>query len=181
MFRRPLRRTMMRPLVANVPPALQRANRLMAEGRYVEASEIFEQFARGAMMRNGPRAPWFFIQAGQANILAGRVPNGMESILTGLKVFSERGELQQLYRVGSRVMNDLNSRGLTAEAGLIEIFIKQGVPANFVPGAGLPVQKPRVLPTSCTGCGGPIRSDEVDWADELTAECPYCGSSLRTE
>lgn len=180
MFRRPLRRAMVRSMVNNVPPALQRANRLMTEGSYDEASEIFEQFAHGAMMRNGPRAPWFFIQAGQANILAGRVPHGIEEIQMGLKVFSKRGQIQQLYRVGTRVVNELNNRGLKAEAEQIQALIKQSTPANFVPGV-VSVQKPRALPTSCPGCGGPIRSDEVDWADEVTAECPYCGSSLRAE
>jgi hypothetical protein len=180
MFRRPFRRALIRPMVNTVPPALQRANRLMAEGSYAEASEIFEQFARGAMMRNGPRAPWFFIQAGQANILAGRVPHGMEEIQMGLKVFSDRGQVQQVNRVGTRVVNDLNNRGLKAEAGQIQALISQSTPANFVPG-GMPERKPRALPTSCPGCGGPIRSNEVDWADEVTAECPYCGSSLRAE
>ncbi len=180
MFRRPLRRAMLRPMVNNIPPALQRAHRLMTEGSYSDAAEIFEQFARGAMMRNGPRAPWFYIQAGQANILAGRIPKGMEDIQMGLKVFSDRGQVQQLYRVGTRVVNELNNRSMKAEAEQIQTVISQNTPANFTP-TGMPASKPRTLPTKCPGCGGPIRSDEVDWVDEITAECPYCGSSLRAE
>lgn len=26
-----------------------------------------------------------------------------------------------------------------------------------------------------------LRLDEVEWADEMTAECPYCGSAVRAQ
>jgi hypothetical protein len=181
MFRRPIRRAMVRSMMNPVPPALQRANRLIAENQFSEAAGIFEQFAKGAMMRGGPRAPWFFIQAGHANILAGSASAGLEQIQTGLNIFKEHSQMQQIYQVGTRIVNDLNSRGLKAEAVQVEDAVKKYLPAGFTPGAGLSAKKPRVLPTSCPGCGGPIRSDEVEWADELTAECPFCGSSIRAE
>ncbi len=42
-------------------------------------------------------------------------------------------------------------------------------------------EKHPVLPTHCPGCGAPIHPDDVDWIDNVTAECEYCGSPVRGE
>ena len=115
MFRRPFTRPMRRVMMGSVPPALQRANQLMAAGQYAQAADIFEQFARGALVRNGPRAPWFFLQAGQARILAGQIPAGMAHLQQGLSLFAARGQWQKLHNGGMRFVTELNAHGLTAE------------------------------------------------------------------
>jgi hypothetical protein len=154
----------------------------MAAGQYEAAAEIFEQFARGALARNGPRAPWFFLQAGQARLLAGQVPAGMAHLQQGLSLFVARGQFQKLYNAGMRFVAELRACGLSAEAKQIEAYLKTTLPAGFVAGPGPGAGKPKpVLPTNCPGCGGPIRSDEVEWVDDVTAECPYCGSAVRAE
>ena len=182
MFRRPFGRPGRRLIVGNIPPALQRANQLMATGQYEAAAEIFEQFARGALARNGPRAPWFFLQAGQARLLAGQVPAGMAHLQQGLSLFAARGQFQRLYRAGMRFVAELKARNLSADAKQIEDYLKTTLPAGFVAGPATAAEKPKpVLPTTCHGCGGPIRSDEVEWVDDVTAECPYCGSAIRAE
>jgi hypothetical protein len=182
MFRRSFRPPIRRVQVGSIPPALQRANTLMASGKYDEAAGIFEQFARGALARNGPRAPWFFLQAGQARLLAGQPSVGIVHIQQGLSLFASRGQFQRLYQAGTRVVTELKAHSLTAEAQQIEQYLKATLPAGFVPESGSSPEKPKpVLPTNCPGCGGPIRSDEVEWVDELTAECPYCGSSVRAQ
>jgi hypothetical protein len=33
----------------------------------------------------------------------------------------------------------------------------------------------RNLPAQCPYCGGPLRSDQVEWIDAQRAECGYCG------
>jgi len=182
MFRRPLGRPVRRVMPVNIPPALQRANQLMAAGQYVAAAEIFEQFARGALARNGPRAPWFFLQAGHCRIQAGQIPAGMAHLQQGLSLFAARGQFQKLYHAGMRFVTELKARNLSVEAKQIEDYLKVSLPAGFVAGAGTEAQKPKaILPTNCHGCGGPIRSDEVEWVDDVTAECPYCGSAVRAE
>jgi hypothetical protein len=194
MFRRPIRRPLRRVQAGGVhpalqgaraggiPPALQRANQLMASGNFAESAGIFEQFANGAMVRNGPRAPWFFLQAGHARIMAGQVPAGMAHIQQGLSLFAARGQFQKLHHAGMRSVTELKARGMDEEAHQIEQYLKATMPAGFVPGADPGMEKARpVLPTNCPACGGSIRSDEVEWVDELTAECPYCGSSVRAQ
>jgi hypothetical protein len=182
MFRRSIGRPLRRALAGEAPPALRRANQLMAAGQYAAAAEIFEQFGRGALTRGGPRAPWLFLQAGRARVLAGQVPVGMSHFEQGLSLFAARDQLQQLHQTGNRLVAELKERGLAAEAQRLEGYLRTALPSGFTSpqaaGAGKPTP---ILPTNCTGCGAPIRSDEVDWVDEVTAECPYCGSAVRAE
>ena len=180
MFRRQFGRPMRRPMGPDVPPALQRTNELMSIGQYAAAAENYELFARGALQRGGPRAPVFFLQAGRARILAGQVPVGMAHIQQGLSIFASRGQVAEVQRAGTRVIAELNERGLAAEAAQVEAYLKTVIPAGFVATPGAAKPKP-VLPTNCPGCGGPIRSDEVAWVDDITAECPFCGSAVRAE
>jgi hypothetical protein len=182
MFRRPFGRPMRRPQGVDMPPALRRAHELMAIGEYAAAAENFELFARGAVQRGGPRAPIFLLQAGRCRILAGHVPVGMNHIQQGLSIFAARGQTAELQRAGIRIVAELNERGLGTEATQIEAYLKTSIPADFSARPGSGAAKPkRVLPTNCPGCGGPIRSDEVEWVDEATADCPFCGSPIRAE
>jgi hypothetical protein len=183
MFRRGMNRPLRRGIRADIPPALQRANRLMAAGQYAAAADIFEQFAHAAQERNGPRAPQFFLEAGRARVLAGEVAIGMIHIKQGMTIIANRGNYQRLQKVGSRFMNELNQRGLTAEASDLEAWLKQIIPGSYTaaPVSSPAFSKPRLLPTNCPGCGGPIHADEVDWSDAYTAECAYCGTAVRAE
>ncbi len=171
-----------RPGNLDVPPALRRANELMVNGDYPGAAQAFEELARGAVARNGPRAPLLLLQAGRMRILAGQVPLGMTHLQQGLGLFAERGQWQRFRNSSLRMMAELSQRGLTEQAEQIEATLKASLPAGFVPGSGAgPAKAKRVLPTNCPGCGGPLHNDEVDWTDEITAECPYCGSAVRAE
>ena len=83
-FGRPLRRM----LGPDVPPLLQRANQMLSAGNYAEAASAFEQLARAAEARGGPRAPLFYLQAGRSRILAGQTANGLEYLERGLGLFA---------------------------------------------------------------------------------------------
>jgi len=37
------------------------------------------------------------------------------------------------------------------------------------------------VPDVCPNCGGDISSETVDWVGPLSAKCPYCGATLKTE
>ncbi len=180
MFRRGTNRPFRR-FAADIPPALQRANELMASGDYPGAAAAFEQAAQGAVARGGPRAPWLLIQAGRMRILAGQVPAGMAHLQQGLTLIATHGNWQRLFAAGGRVAGELKSRGLTGEAAQIEALVKEKLPTGFKPAAGAAGQPRPVLPTNCPGCGAPVRGDEADWIDTVTAECPYCGSPVRAE
>lgn len=182
MFRRPLRRAMMRQAVRPaVPPMLRRAHELMEAGDYPAAAEAFEQLARAGEARGHPKAGQMYLQAGRARILAGQKEAGFAHLKRGLGLMSAFPG--QLLHVGRRVVGELNAQGLSAEAQEIAQWLEARLPVRPETAGGAfaaPARKP-ILPTHCPGCGGPVRADEVEWLDDLTAECTWCGSPVRAE
>ena len=180
--RRPFVRPLRRALAVDVPPALRRANELMAAGQYAGAAEIFEQFGAGALQRGGPRAPVFFLQAGRARLQAGQTGPGADLIKRGLSIFVQRGQLAEAQRAGRRAADELRQRGLVTQAEEIEAQLSLVGPSAV---EGLqPAETGQVdgrLPTNCPGCGAPLRPEDVEWLDTATAECPFCGSLVRRE
>jgi hypothetical protein len=173
-FGRPLRRA----LAADVPPLLRRANQMLSGGNYAEASSAYEQLARAAEARGGPRAPFFYIQAGRTRLLAGRAADGVELLQRGLGVFALRGQQVKAMNVGSRIARELEARGLQSEARQVRDYLAELVPGLAAPAADAAHAKRPALPTHCPGCGAPLRPDEVEWADDATALCEYCGSPV---
>jgi hypothetical protein len=175
MFRRQIRKT----LAQEVPPVLQEANFTFDKGEYGRAAQLYERLAQAADARGGPRAPIFQLQAGRSRIYAGQTALGMPSLKRGLELFAERGQLQKLQNLGSRVVMELNERGLTKEAAEIESMLTGG--ASSMPMAEpAPAKKP-ILPTHCPSCGAGLKPEEIEWLDDVTAECAYCGSPVREE
>lgn len=174
LFRRQIRKT----LAQDVPPILQEANFAFAKGEYGRAGELFERIAEAASARGGPRAALFHLQAGRARILAGQTALGMPSLKRGLELLALRRQLPRLNHFAARVIAELNEHGLKKEVAEIEAWLKAVSP---IPPASEPALKRPVLPTYCPACGAAMRSDEVEWLDELTVECAYCGSPVRAE
>lgn len=176
-FGRPFRRA----FGANIPPLLQRANQWLISGNYPEAASAFEQLARAAEARGGPRAPLFYIQAGRASVLGGQTAGGVEYLQRGLGLFATRGQKIRVFNVGNRMVAELNERGLKKEAQQVSAYIKSLLP-DFDASLETPLPtRKSPLPTHCPGCGAPLRPDEIEWLDDVTAECAYCGSPVRGE
>lgn len=174
-FGRPLRRA----FAPDIPPLLRRANKLMSAGNYSEAAGALEQLARAAEARGGPRAPFFHIQAGRAGAMAGQAKAAVESLEHGLGLFAARGQSGKVINFGRRIVDELKLQGLTEESSQIADYVKTLVP-DFSTGATQSAQLKRPpLPTHCPGCGVPIHPDEVEWMDDITAECAFCGSPVR--
>ena len=177
MFRRQIRRT----LAQNVSPVLQEANVAFDKGEYRHAAELFENIAQTADARGGSRAPIFHLQAGRARVFAGQTKPGILSLQRGLELFAERGQLHKLHRASQRVLAELRSRGLNAEATEMESWLKKlAAPMSDLETQSVPTKRP-TLPTHCPSCGAAVKPDEVDWLDDVTAECAYCGSPIRDE
>jgi hypothetical protein len=180
-MRRVFRRQIRKSLAQEVPPVLQEANFAFDKGEYRRAAELYERIAQVADARGGPRAPLFHLQAGRSRIYAGQAELGMPSLQRGLELFAQRRQFQKLHNAGSRVVTELKDRGLTREAAEIEAWLKGATPSMPVMEAQpAPTRKP-ILPTHCPSCGAPLRPDEVEWLDEATGECGYCGSPVREE
>lgn len=180
-MRRMFRRNIRKSLAQEVPPILQEANYAYAKGEYGRAGELFERIAEGADARGGPRAPLFHLQAGRSRIFAGQTKLGMPSLKRGLELLAERKQFQRLQNAGMRVIAELNERGLKSEVVDIEILLKTFLPSKtMLEIKETPAKKP-ILPTHCPSCGAAVKPDEVEWLDEITAECGYCGSPVRED
>jgi hypothetical protein len=173
LFRRQIRKT----LAANIPPILQEANFAFDKGEYGHAAELFERIAQKALARGAPRAPIFYLQAGRARILAGQTLLGMPSLRRGLELLAQGGQFARLDRLGRRIITELHERGLHQEASELETWlgsVLSSAPSPTEPSGG------GKLPTHCLACGAPVLPDEVEWLDDATAACAYCGSPFRT-
>jgi hypothetical protein len=175
---RPFRQGLGTPFV---PPLLKRANELLAAGDYPGAASTFAQLAANADGRNGPAAPFFHIQAGRANLLAGQKSAGYDEIKKGLVLLAERRRFPRLYKAGNRVIGELKQNAMTKEADDLTAWMKTALPIGFTPPPGLEPAKKPTLPTKCPSCGAAVHPDEVEWMDDVTAECAYCGSAVRGE
>jgi hypothetical protein len=165
-------------------PMLQRANELMAIEDYPGAARAFEELAQRSGARAGPAAPHLYMQAGKARILAGQVETGMVHIKQALALFAASGEWLRFCRNRRRAIDELDRLGLEEEARVLAAYLSDEIPAEVEEPLDLSDQigKPRAnLPIQCMGCGAPLRSDEVDWVDENSAECTYCGTIARTQ
>lgn len=163
------------------------AHRLMEQGHYPEAAALFEQLANIAASRNGPRAPRFFWQAGRAALYARQVARGLTLLERGRAIALQQGRADLVAQVAARLSAEIQSLGMPVAAEQVAAWAGtrlQDAPPNALiepaAPARLPVEKQRpALPLHCPSCGAPIHPDEVDWLDDHTAECGYCGSPVR--
>ncbi|GJQ51890.1 MAG: hypothetical protein HKUEN02_07370 [Anaerolineaceae bacterium] len=177
-MRRAFRRQARKAFARQVPPILQEANLAFDKGEFGRAAELFERIAAVADARGGPRAPLLHLQAGRARVLAGQTALGIPSLKRGLTLLAERQQIRRLHNMKDRIVNELKARGLTNEAADIEAWTKDIASSASEFETQPPVLKKPVLPTHCPQCGAALRPDEVDWLDEVTAECGYCGSPV---
>jgi len=153
----------------------------MENADYANAADIFERLARGAHDRGILRqAPRLYLQAGRAHMLAGNTDQGVDLLRQGLNIIAGAQRWSQLHQVGSRVVDELEQWGHSDVAQEFDTWLKGVLPEKpeTYQSAGRLKGKPQ-LPIHCPSCGGPIRSDDVEWLDANTAECPYCGSGVR--
>ncbi len=181
MFRRRAQRILRRmERREDIPPVLQQANQMLASGDYKNAAEAFHTFAKGAEERFPHRAPFLYIEAGRAAILGEETNSGMADLRRGLTILASQRRFTRLQILGQRIVNELQARGLNAEAEEISNLLNGNLPTESSAETPAPEKRP-ILPTHCPSCGAAVKSDEVEWLDEITAECSYCGSPVRDE
>lgn len=174
---RPLRRMLMR----GIPPLLIRTNELVRSGRFAEGADGFESLARAAETGGGRRAAQFYLEAGRARLMAGQGTEAVMLLRRGFDLLAASPFRHRLARPAGRIIAELHDAGLHEEADQLAVFIR-GLGAVSDPlSARDPALRRPSLPTHCPDCGAPVRPDEVDWLDDATAECEYCGSPVRTE
>jgi hypothetical protein len=105
----------------------------------------------------------------------------MPSLKRGLELLSQQRSLLRLHRARRRLLNELHERGLNREAAEIEAWTMSTEASAFETEGSETQVKRSPLPTHCPSCGAAVRLDEVEWLDEVTVECAYCGSPIRAD
>ncbi|RME06812.1 MAG: hypothetical protein D6803_05540 [Anaerolineae bacterium] len=164
--------------------ALQRAHRLMENGEYANAADLFVMLAQGAQdLGRTPQAARLFLQGGKACLLAGQRQRGRDLLHRGLDLLAQAGMWAKVHQAGERIVTELEGWGETEMADEFRQYLEKNLPESAEVYRQRAKQQPArpSLPLHCPSCGGPVRPDEVEWLDDNTAECPYCGSGLRGE
>jgi len=161
---------------------LRQAHARLAEGDYPQAAALFGELADSAAVHGLPRAPQLALQAGRAWVLAGDLPHGLPRLRQGLTLLVQMGQRARLPAVAGRVLAELRARGHAAEADALENELRTLAPGLALPAAPAATGPARRrLPAKCPYCGGSVHPDAVEWLDETSAACEYCGSTIQVE
>jgi hypothetical protein len=161
---------------------LDRAHRLLGAGQAAEAAPLFAELAQGAENHGMPaRAAQLHLQTARALGQAGARADLLAPALRAVSLLKASGDLELLGVAGPRFVQELRGQGFAAEADQVQQAVNAalgGAPVPAAAAAPAPASPAR-LPAMCPQCGGPVRSDEVEWIDDNSAECVYCGSVLQ--
>lgn len=161
---------------------LQAAHRLLEEGQYLLAAEAFEDLARGAQIRDPERAPQFYLQAARAYLLAGNIDPAMQLIYHGLGLLANGQKWFRLRKYFNQADSELRARGYTSQADALGKWLyQQLVPPEAQEALPQDDAEHPALPTACPSCGAPLHPAEIEWVDEKSAECAFCGAIIRAE
>jgi hypothetical protein len=94
-----------------------------------------------------------------------------------LSLFIQYQMVQRTPVFYGNITRKLTNKGMKNAA---EALVKEFGPVVGGMAAPAPAAFPRgSLPTTCPKCGAPLHGSEVIWVDAITAECAYCGTSIR--
>lgn len=178
-----LRRRAFRPEALAGPLAgrLADAHRLMEAGQPAAAAQAFGDLAQQAAHDGQFRRAWqLHLRAADVYAQVGDGDRALAEARAGLAWLKRLGRAARAGAVGERVAASLRAAGLNAPAEALARELA-GLPSAPAAAETAPASDRGRLPARCPQCGGPIRSDDVDWIDDQSAECPYCGSTVLTE
>ena len=178
-----------RPPIGRRPRiALREAQRLKEAGDYQAAASILERLAKGAEDRGIERAPFLYLQAAHCFFLDGQAQRGVSLTSHGLRLLGQAERWSALYRSGTRAIQVLEENGQQEVAQKMQSWLDEQL-ADHPEAMTAPVSPPLAqsgkpqsrLPEKCPYCGASLRSDQVFWIDEHSAECAYCGSVVSAD
>jgi hypothetical protein len=160
---------------------LLEANRLAEAGYPAEAATHFIRLAKEAELRGAPRrSAHLHLQASLCLIRVPDGPNALYHAQAALALIKRAAPPGRAQKLGRRLVAELEAGDLHAEAQTLQNSLS-GLPASPEgPEEPLAASPPRDrLPVRCPHCGAPVRSDDVEWIDDHSAECAYCGGVVQ--
>jgi DNA-directed RNA polymerase subunit RPC12/RpoP len=153
------------------------AHSLLENEEYTQAATVFEELAAFALRRRAPRAPQLFLQAGRAYLMAGNHRHGVDLLIKGLRLIPRLGHSSKIPIIGERILSNLREMELHQEYQTVELELNQLLKHYDLRHDMKEVIHSQItLPSKCPYCGGTVHPDEVEWINENSVECTYCGS-----
>ncbi|MGD0003140.1 MAG: hypothetical protein ABSE06_02795 [Anaerolineaceae bacterium] len=161
---------------------LSEANRLLAAGHPGEAAQLFANLAQQMEGSNHPRrAANLHAQAAHAYADNQDATDALTHARRALTLFLQYQMVERTPRFYANIERKLRARNMSTAADSLQAeFGKQ---VGSLPQPQVQPQAPgqQRLPPTCPQCGAPVRGDEVDWINQYSAECIYCGAVIQTE
>ena len=140
---------------------------------------MFASLAEGAAAHGMPeRAAQLHLQAARCHSLLGARVALVDHALRAVALAAGAGDTVLLTTGLPRFIQEQRTRGFAAEAEQIQQAVNAALGPMAAPDRAPAPPTRRRLPVACPQCGGPVRSDEVEWIDEGSAACSYCGAVL---
>jgi len=167
------------PLPAERIAILVQANRLLVEGQPMETGSLFTQVAEAVKISRHPRrAANLYARAAHAFVDAAKEQAALDNARAALALLTQTRMAGRTAAFFTNITHKMNAQGMKAAVDALQREYGGEVVAS--PPVSLP-KSHGLLPTNCPKCGAPIHVDELNWVDENTIECEYCGAFVRSE
>jgi hypothetical protein len=169
-------------LTADQLAVLVKANQLMSDGKPSDAGPLFANVADAMQKSNHPRrAANLYARAAHAFADGNNEPAALDYTRKALALFTQFKMVRRTPVFYTNITRKLTAKGMKVAADMIQREYGPQIAAQ--PVAPLQENRPHrgLLPTNCPKCGAAIHSDEMDWIDDNTVECEYCGTLIRIE
>lgn len=180
MFRRPVRRAV-RIMTRNAVNQNEffRANQYFQLGQFENAALEYIQLAHRMERTGKPRqAANLHAQAALAWAKAGIEPRATTQANIAFSQFTLLGMKQRIIEFKAQLDQALHPESIQKNETASDMRHETPQPNRVL----TPIIDRRAkLPAVCSQCGAPVRSDEVEWIDEMSAECDFCGAVLQAE
>jgi len=166
-------------LSASQIEVLAKANQLAANNNSAAAAPLYAELARELDVPHPRRAANLHARTAHAYADAGNEQLALAQARTALTMFIQYRMINRTPVFFANITRKFNNKGMKNSASALQNEFGNRV--GPMPPQPAPGSAPRgVLPTNCPKCGAPVHSDEATWIDNQTAECDYCGVSIRT-
>ena len=161
---------------------LSQANQLIAEGHPGEAAQLFANLAQQMDGSNHPRrAANLHAQAAHAYADNQDEANALAHARRALTLFLQYQMVERTPRFYANIERKLRARNLGKAADSLQAEFGKQVGSLPQPQVQPQVPGQQRLPPTCPQCGTPVRGDEIEWINQYSAECIFCGSVIQTE
>lgn len=170
------------PLNPDQMATLVRANRLVSEGRPLEAGPLFALVAEALQQSRHPRrAANLYARASHSFADGNDEQATLKYARQALSLFAQTKMVPRQAAFYTNITRKLSTKGMAKAAA--ELQGEFGDQVAALPARLRLAPQPRhgLLPTTCPKCGAPMHADALEWVDEHTVECVYCGTLIREE